>query len=60
MAQHEDAMARTINPPAPQPQPDGNSQPPSTAASSSDESSTESASADKGRAVSAGEIGPES
>jgi hypothetical protein len=60
MAQHEDAMARTINPPAPQPQPDGNTQPPSTAASSLNEPSTESHNADKGRAVSAGEIGPES
>ncbi|MFL6214665.1 MAG: hypothetical protein ACJ74J_12325 [Blastocatellia bacterium] len=60
MAQHEDAMARTINPPAPQPQPDGNTQPPSTDVSSLNESSTESGSADKGRAVSAGEIGPES
>jgi hypothetical protein len=60
MAQHEDAMARTINPPAPQPQPDGSTQPPSTDASSQNEPSTESNSADKGRAVSAGEIGPES
>ena len=60
MAQHEDAMARTINPPAPQSQPDGNTQPPSTDVSSLNESSTESHSGDKGRAVSAGEIGPES
>lgn len=60
MAPHEDAMARTINPPAPQSQPDGNTQPPSTAASSLNESSTEERSTDKGRAVSAGEIGPES
>src|SRR5690349_7408345 len=60
MAQNEDAMARTINPPAPQSQPDGNTQPPSTNASSLNESSTEDRSTDKGRAVSAGEIGPES
>jgi hypothetical protein len=60
MAPHEDAMARTINPPAPQAQPDGNTQPPSTAASSLDESATEDRSSDKGRAVSASEIGPES
>jgi hypothetical protein len=60
MAQHEDAMARTINPPAPQSQPDGNIQPPSTNTSSLNESSTEENNADKGRAVSAGEIGPES
>ena len=49
-----------INPPAPQSQPDGNTQPPSTDVSSLNESSTESHSGDKGRAVSAGEIGPES
>lgn len=63
MAQNEDAMARTINPPAPAPQsqPDGSAQPPpSTSASSTGELSTEDRSGDKGRAVSAGDIGSES
>ena len=63
MAQNEDALARTINPPAPAPQsqPDGSAQaPPSTPASSPDAHSTEERGDDKGRAVSAGDIGPES
>jgi stringent starvation protein B len=72
MAQNEDAMARTINPPAPAPQsqPDGSAQsPPSTAVSSPDESSDDTPRPDgetsdrgdeQGRAVTASDIGPES
>jgi hypothetical protein len=62
MAQNEDAMARTINPPAPaQSQPDGSAQsPPSSPASSPGDSSNEDRGGDRGRAVSAGDIGPES
>src|SRR5205085_7837328 len=70
LAHNEDALARTLNPPAPQSQPDGSAQaPPEMATSSSDQSSpgtlspteeTASRNAEQGRAVSAGEIGPES
>jgi hypothetical protein len=70
MAQNEDAMARTINPPAPQSQPDGSAQaPPSTATSSPNESSEDAPSAagettdhsdEQGRAVTASDNGPES
>jgi len=72
LAQNEDALARTINPPAPAPisQSDGSAQaPPSTAASSLDQSSPETPSAadestdrrdEQGRAVTASDIGPES
>jgi hypothetical protein len=72
MAQNEDAMARTINPPtpAPQSQPDGSAQaPPSTATSSPNESSVDAPSAagettdrgdEQGRAVTASDNGPES
>ena len=68
MAQNEDAMARTINPPAPAPQsqPDGSAQAPPA---SPDQPSEDSQSPDSdaaggvgnlGRVVSAGDIGPES
>ena len=70
MGQNEDALARTINPPAPAPQsqPDGSAQaPPSTASTdraSGDASSSDSDAAggvgQMGRVVSAGDIGPES
>ena len=72
MAQNEDAMARTINPPAPAPQsqPDGSAQaPPSTSTPSPNESSEDTPSAaaqstdrdgEQGRSVTAGDIGPES
>ena len=69
-AQHENDLARTLNPPAPQSQPDGSAQsPPSTATSLSNPPlpdaqppSGETAGRDdeQGRAVSAGDIGPES
>jgi hypothetical protein len=69
IAQNEDALASTLNSPTPQSQPDGSAQaPPSTAASSSGSSSPDSSSSgdtdersgDQGRAVTAGDIGPES
>ena len=70
LAQNEDAMARTINPPAPQSQADGSAQaPPSTATSSPNESSEDAPSAagettarsdEQGRAVTASDNGPES
>jgi len=70
MAQNEDAMARTINPPAPQSQPDGSAQaPPSTITPSPDESSEDTPTAAgqstdrgdaQGRSVTAGDNGPES
>ncbi|MEN3332330.1 MAG: hypothetical protein V7641_1695 [Blastocatellia bacterium] len=72
MAQNEDAMARTINPPAPAPQsqPDGSAQsPPSTATPSPDESSEDTLQPadqaterrdEQGRAVTASDNGPES
>jgi hypothetical protein len=72
MAQNEDAMARTINPPAPAPlsQPDGSAQaPPATPASSLGESSEGTPSAagettdrrdEQGRAVTASDTGSES
>jgi hypothetical protein len=69
-AQNEDAMARTINPPAPAPlsQPDGSAQSPPTATPTPDSpedypsASGETADRDdeQGRAVTAGDIGPES
>ena len=70
MAQNEDAMARTINPPAPQSQADGSAQaPPSTITPSPNESSEDTPSAtgqstdrgdEQGRSVTAGDNGPES
>jgi hypothetical protein len=70
MAQNEDAMARTINPPAPQSQADGSAQaPPSTTTPSPNESSEDTPSAagqstdrddEQGRSVTAGDNGPES
>lgn len=70
LAPHEDALARTINPPAPQSQPDGSAQePPSSPASTSDESSPDAPSPagettepgdEPRRALTAGETGPES
>lgn len=70
MAQNEDAMARTINPPAPLSQPDGSAQaPPATATSSTDNSSEDNPSAagettdrraQQGRAVTASDSGSES
>lgn len=69
-AQHENDLARTINPPAPQSQPDGSAQaPPSTASSLPHPPSPETQSPsgettdrddEQGRAVTAGDIGPES
>ena len=69
MAQNEDALANTLNSPAPQSQPDGSAQAaPSTAASSSGESASDTSPSgdrgergdEQGRAIGAGEIGPES
>ena len=70
MAQNEDAMARTINPPAPQSQPDGSAQaPPATITPTPNESSEGTPTAagqstdrggEQGRSVTAGDIGPES
>jgi hypothetical protein len=71
MAQNEDAMARTINPPAPAPQsqPDGSAQAPPSTTPSPDESSEDQPSAadqstdrgdEQGRAVTASDNGPES
>ena len=70
MAQNEDAMARTINPPAPQSQPDGSAQaPPATITPSPNESSEDTPTAagqstdrgdEQGRSVTAGDNGPES
>jgi hypothetical protein len=68
MGQNEDAIARTINPPAPQSQPDGSAQaPPSTASPNQASADTESPDSDTaggvgelGRVVTAGDIGPES
>ncbi|HJQ27489.1 MAG TPA: hypothetical protein VKA60_26625 [Blastocatellia bacterium] len=59
IAQNEDALASTLNPPAPQSQPDGSAQaPPATAASATD--SPDEQGGEQGRAVSASDIGPES
>lgn len=72
LAQNEDALARTINPPAPAPQsqPDGSAQaPPSTTTPSPDESSEDTPQPagqaterrdEQGRAVTASDNGPES
>ena len=70
MAQNEDAMARTLNPPAPQSQADGSAQaPPSTATPSPNDSSEDTPQPagqatdrrdEQGRAVTASDNGPES
>jgi hypothetical protein len=69
LAQNEDALSRSLNPPAPQSQPDGSAQaPPSTAASSANPSSPDTSSSadhtaargEQGTEVTAGDFGPES
>ena len=70
LGQNEDAMARTVNPPAPQSQADGSAEaPPETAIPTANQSSQDAQSPtdenadrrdEQGRAVTAGEVGPES